>query len=108
MANAAVKITVGASLGGGDYNSIIAGATVPDLATILTDITTALGNAGGSFDSTNDITAIQTDAVALTGAIDADVAVVWNDVTVTNRRQLRAALLLVLKAVDAGYGGLAE
>lgn len=108
MANAAIKITVGALLDGGDYDSVIGGATVPDIATILTDITTALGNAGGSFDSTNDITAIQTDAVALTGAIDSDVAVVWDGAVVTNRRQLRAALELALKAVDAGYGGLDE
>lgn len=107
MANAAVQITVGQALDGGGYDSIIKGATAPDLATILTDIETALGNAAEDFDSTEDIEAVQVDAEALTGAINADVTILWDAAVVTNKRQLRAALELALKAVDGGYGGLA-
>lgn len=106
MALQAIKITIGQALGGGTYNASIAGGSAPDIATILTDITTALGNASGSTDSTDDITVVQTDATALTGAINADLTVVWNTSTITTQNQLKAALQKALLAAASGIGGL--
>lgn len=108
MALAAVKITIGTSLANGDYDPSVGGASVPDIATILTDITDALAAAGGAHDSTPEITTVQTDAVALTDAITGDVVVIWDDSTITHRNQLRAALRRALLAVEGGFGGLAE
>ena len=100
MANAAVQVTIGQSLGGGAYSSSVKGFSRPDTATILTDITTALGAAGGSHDSTAEITTVQTDVTVLLGTLNADVVVMWNTTNVTTKNQLRHALQQALRAVD--------
>ena len=108
MALQTVNITIGQSLGGGLYSSTVIGGGVSDTTTILADITTALGLAGGAHDSTPELTTIQTDAVALTGSLTGDLSITWNDATITTRNALRAGLLKALEAVNGGYGGLSE
>lgn len=108
----AANITIGQSLGEGRYSSRVKNAALPapTLTTLLSDITAALAVSAISGDATatTAVTLVQTDANALVLALSADVSVVWNDATITHRNQLREALRLALKAVDQGYGGLAE
>lgn len=110
MALKAVNIKIGQSIGEGRYSATNAGGSlpVPTLTTLLADIAAAIAAAGGSHDSTTELTTIQTDANALVLSQTADVSIVWDGTTITKRNQLREALKLALKAVDSGYGGLAE
>lgn len=122
----AVNIKVGQSLGEGRYSSSVKGAALPAptlatlsaaITTALTDITAALAVPNISGDPTSvtavtlvqtDVTAIQTAANALVLALSSDVSVAWDGSTVTHRNQLREALRVALKAVESGYGTLAE
>lgn len=121
MALAALKITVGQSLGGGVYNTSVQAGHAPDNATILTeiataltDITAALAVAAGDHDSTPeietvevDVEAIELSATALTTLLGANVTVSYDAEVVTTKNQLRAALRAALQAIESGYGGLA-
>lgn len=106
MAFGAVKITIGQSLGGGDYSTSVKGGAVPNLAAVVTDTATLV--ADGASPTQGHVTTLNTDVTALNNAMAGDVVVVWDGSTITSRRQLRAALRAALKAVEGGYGGLAE
>lgn len=110
MALKSLNLTVGTAYSDGHYDPIVKNASLPapTLTTLLADITTALGTAGGSHDSTAELTTIQTDANTLVLAMQSDVSVVWDTATITKRNQLRAALRKALAAVESGVGGLAE
>lgn len=89
MAVAAYIITIGAT-----GVSKIAGQIDPiaKAVTTQTDITTALGVAGGAHDSTPEITTIQTDNVALKAAINGNVVILIDTAVVTTRNMLNIAL----------------
>ena len=106
MALAAVKITVGQSLGGGAYSSSVKGASVPDLATVVADTATLV--ADGASPTQGHVTTLDTDVTALNTALAGDVVVMWDGAVVTHRSQLRAALNLALRAIEGGYSGLGE
>lgn len=105
MALAAVKITIGQSLGGGGYSSTIKGGSVPPLSSVVTDTATLVSD--GASPTQAHVTTLNTDVTALNAALAGDVVVVWDGSVITSRPQLRAALLLALQAVEGGYGGLA-
>lgn len=105
MALAAVKITIGQSLGGGAYSASIKGGSVPGLAAVVADTATLV--ADGATPTQGHVTTLNTDVTALNSALAGDVVVIWDGSTITGRNQLRAALRLALQAVEAGYGGLA-
>lgn len=120
MALAAVNITVGQSLGGGQYSTTVKGASVPDFATGTTDLATVSDDvatlvADGASPTqahvntlNTDFTAFSTSYTAITTAISGDVTIIWDASTITHRNQLRAALLKIMQAVEGGYGGLVE
>lgn len=105
MALASVKITIGQSLGSGNYSATIKGAGVPPLASVVSDTATLV--ADGISPTQAHVTTLNTDVTALNSALSGDVVIVWDGSTITSRPQLRAALLLALQAVEGGYGGLA-
>ena len=92
-ANVATLVADGATPTQGHVNTLNTNFT-----TLSTDVT-ALGTA---------ITAASAAATTLTNALNGDVMVVWDGSTITHRNQLRHALLVALRAVEGGYGGLAE
>lgn len=106
MALAAVKLTVGQSLGDGRYSTAVKGGSVPNLTAVSTDVSTLV--ADGASPTQAHVTTLNTDFSALNTALAGDVVVIWDGAVVTHRNQLRHALLHALKAVEAGYGGLAE
>jgi len=106
MALAAVNITLGQSLGDGRYSVAVKGGSVPDFATVTTDVATLV--ADGVSPTQAHVNTLNTDYTALTAAINGDLTVLWDGATFTKRNQLRAALKAVLAAVEGGYGGLAE
>lgn len=119
MALGAVKITIGQSLGGGEYSATIKGGAAPDigttttdLATVSTDVATLVADGAsptqGHVTTLNtDLAALNTAYTALTAALGGDVVVIWDGSKITSRRQLRAALRRALEAAESGYGGLA-
>lgn len=120
MSLAAVNVTIGQSLGGGAYSSSVKGGSVPNFATVTTDMATVSADVAtlvsdgasptqGHVNTLNtDFAALNTAYTALAGAINGDVTVVWNGAVITSRNQLRAALQAALRAVNGGYGGLSE
>lgn len=110
MALAAINVSIGQSLGNGNYNVGFKNGTLPapTLTTLSADITAALLVAAADHDSTPELTTIQTDANSLVLAMTsgADVSVTWNGVTITLKNQLKAALRKVIAELDNGYGGL--
>lgn len=148
MALAAIKLTVGQSLGDGRYGTVIKGASVPAVSTTQTDVAaaktaaalavadaaavaaavaalvadgasptqahvTTLNSAWGTLNA--DISAAntaagtaKTDADNLATAFSGDVTITWDASVVTHRNQMRHALHVALRAIEAGYGSLAE
>lgn len=106
MALAAVNITVGQALGDGHYSSVIKGGSAPNFSAVTTDVATLVADATSPTQA--HVTTLNTDYTALAAAINGNVTVIWDSSVVTERNQLRAALLTMLKAVEGGYGGLAE
>jgi hypothetical protein len=105
MALAAVKVTIGQALNdGGVYGVAIKGSSVPGLAAVVTDTATLV--ADGASPTQGHVTTLNTDVTALNTALAGDVVLMWDGSTVTNRRQLRSALLLALQMIDGGYGAL--
>lgn len=117
MANAALKITIGQSLGGGSYNSTVGGIARPDLSTLstgldVTDVETAvatLESDGASPTETHVgdlrtawdvLSAACTAASSGINSVDADVTVTWDTTNITTKNQLRHALKLAIAAID--------
>lgn len=130
----------GAAAGGQTSSTSIdagAGTVVTDVAAMIISlgttipalVTTALGHAGASFNSTADITAIQTAvtaglALVNTGSTDAaalkvltaanasvagaNIVLSFDTTSVTTRTQLFKALDAFRDQIRSGYGGLAE
>jgi hypothetical protein len=116
MALSGINITIGQSLGDGQYNSSLKGASAPvylDTTAVDADVTQLVTDAGSpTQDHVNtlatDWSTLSIASTALTAAITGDVSVQWNSATITKRNQLLAALRKVITAVKGGYGGLAE
>lgn len=106
MALAAVKVTVGQSLGDGRYSSVVKGGAVPGLTTVSANIATLV--ADGASPTQAHVTTLNTNFTAFSTALGGDVVLIWDGSVVTHRNQIRSVLLTMLKAVDGGYGGLAE
>lgn len=106
MALAAVKITVGQSLGGGGYSLSIKGGSAPNISAVVSDTATLVSD--GASPTQGHVNTLNTDVTALNAALAGDVVLMWDGSVVTKRAQLRAALHAALRAVEAGYGGLAE
>lgn len=106
MALAAVKITVGQSLGDGNYSSTVKGASVPPLSAVVSDTATLV--ADGASPTQGHVTTLNTDVTALNSALAGDVVVLWDGTVVTSRNQLRTALRIALRAIEGGHTGLAE
>lgn len=107
MALAAVKITLGGSLGGGVFGTTIKGSSVPDFTTVTANVATLV--ADGASPTQGHVTTLNTNYTALAAAVSgADVVVTWDASVVTSRSALRAALHKALEAVNGGYGALAE
>lgn len=124
MALTAVNVSVGVSLGEGRYELAHVANSLPtkSTTTLSTDNAATLTaiNAMGALTGYSALTGaaaalaaaqaakatVDTDIAALTLTLTSDVCVVWNQSTVTNKNQLRAALRSILKQVDGGLGGL--
>lgn len=106
MALAAVNLTIGQSLGDGRYSASIKGGSIPNFSAVTTDVATLVADAASPTQA--HVTTLNTDYAALAAAITGDVTVIWNGATITHRNQLRHVLLTLMKAVEGGYGGLAE
>lgn len=104
MALAAIKVTIGQSLGGGQYNASIGAGTVPDFATVTADVATLV--ADGATPTQGHVNTLNTDYTALAAATSADVVLIFDAAVVTNQNQLKAALQKILLAAASGIGGL--
>jgi len=87
------------TLGGGTA-TVTSRVVYADPTQTNTDITTALGLAGGAHNSTPEITTIQTDVAAMV-AVTGDVHIVWDTTRCTTKNQMRTALRTALAMVDA-------
>jgi hypothetical protein len=107
VALAAVKLTVGQTFDGGGNSSVtIKGGAVPNIAAVVTDTATLV--ADGASPTQGHVTTLNTDVAALNAALAGDVVLIWDGAVVTHRNQMRVALRHALRAIEAGYGGLAE
>jgi hypothetical protein len=120
MALAAVNIRIGTAFADGTYKPSTSGASIPsfasvttNLATVSTDVATLVSDGAsptqGHVNTLNtDLGVLNTAYSALTAGITGDIVLIWNGSTVTHRNQMRAAILHLLRAIEGGYGGLAE
>jgi hypothetical protein len=106
MALAAVNITIGQALGSGRYSSSVKGGSVPDIATVTTNVATLV--ADGASPTQAHVTTLNTNHTKLAAAITGDVSVIWDGSTITSRNQLRHALREAIRAVEGGCGALSE
>lgn len=106
MALAAVKITVGQSLGEGRHRTSTKGGAVPDIATVVANTATLV--ADGVSPTQAHVNTLNTNVTALNNALAGHVVVMWDASVVTTRNQLRRALEHALQSVKEGYGGLSE
>ena len=104
MSLKAVNITIGTDLGGGAFSSSIKGASVPDFATVTTDVATLV--ADGASPMQSHVNTLNTDYTALAATVNGDVTVIWDASTITTKNQLRAALKLAMNAAESGVGAL--
>ena len=105
MALASVQITVGQSLGNGQFSTTIKGAAVPPLSTVVANKDTLVSD--GASPTQGHVNTLNTNLTALNASFAGHVVVVWDDAVITNRRQMRVALQKALEAIESGYGGLA-
>lgn len=78
MALAAVKITVGTDLGGGQYGSSINGGSVPNIATAVTDVATLVADNVAVTPVENAVATLEADGATPTQAHVTALRGVWN------------------------------
>jgi hypothetical protein len=116
MAQAAINVTIGQSLGGGRYSSKIKNSTVPSApstTTVTADVATLVADGASPTQAhvttlNADYTTLTTAITGLNAAIAGDVTLIWDTGTITSLNQLRHALSELSKLASSGYGGLAE